>query len=416
MQAPLKLLVVAVALASGIGPAGAQDKPTPETKPSSAWETKKPMTFYVAKGAPNICGDGCSEWIAAEGSIGPHSATKLRELLNRTGRQQLPIIFNSRGGLQTEGIAVGRLLRQRGMKAMIGETLPVECDRFIKADVNCESLKQSGKKLQADLTIADARCSSACGYALLGGKERWVPAGAKIGIHSGRTLARKGDKTRVVEKPSKDAEAAMQKALRQYIREMGVDTKFVDAAEKIPFEKIHYLTREEIIGFRIDTREFQETPWTYGRTGTGAYAALKFWTEATGTTKKEFPINLLQLACGGGNRLFLTYYRGIASDSSPAVYRVTASDKYPSPQIELAAGDRIVAAKFQGSTQATWIESERRFESYWAFLDSDFAAAAPKDGIKLKGIAPPGEISQNILKLSPAGWSAAIDNLKCGKF
>jgi len=335
-------------------------------------------------------------------------------LLVRVGKQQLPVIFNSSGGLRSEGFAIGRLLRQRGIKSIIGRTLPLDCDRYTEADPKCEGLKQSGKKLQAELTTTFAICSSACGYAFLGGKERWVPPGARMGVHQGRALARKGDKTKVVE-TSAERQAAMEKELRQYVREMGIDGKFVDAAEKIPNEKIEYLTRDQIIAFRIDARESQQTPWMYGRAITGGYAALKFWIEAAGSTKRESPTSVLQLACGGGNRLFLTYYRGIASDSLPAVYRVIASDKHPSPQIELAAGDSTVTATFQGSTRASWIENERRFESYWAFLDSKFAEAAPKDGITLKAIAPTGEASQHILKLSPAGWSAAIDNLKCLK-
>lgn len=398
MPPPWKLLAIAAVLAWSAGPAAAQNKPAAGKKPSSTWETKKPMTFYLAKGAMGSCGEGCSEWIAAEGYIGPNSPDRLRELLKKKGIQQLPVVFNSLGGLRSDSIALGRLLRQRGMTAIVGETVPLECDRYALADIKCETLKKSGKTLQADLITADATCSSACGYAFLGGKVRWVPAGAQIGIHLGRTVARRGDKTKALEKPNKAGVAAMQKSLRQYVREMGIDTRFVDAAEKVPHEKIHYLTRDQIIGFRIDTREFQQTPWMYGRPNTGA---LKFWVEATGTTTKEHPTSLLQLQCGGGNRLFATYYRGLAADTARL------------PQVELIADGRPVTVKFQGTKHADWIENERMFESYWAFLDYDFAEAARRDGIELKEIAPSGEATRNVMKLSPAGWKPAINSLRC---
>ena len=34
-----------------------------------AQQNPEPMIFFVAKGEPNACGPGCSEWIAAEGTF-----------------------------------------------------------------------------------------------------------------------------------------------------------------------------------------------------------------------------------------------------------------------------------------------------------------------------------------------------------
>src|SRR5262245_32447066 len=127
-------LVLAIAIVIGLaGPAAAQaDRPTKPAPPSNvAPKAKKdvvpdrtPMVFYVAKGEPNECGQGCSEWIAAEGYIDLGAAHRLRAFLRDSGRRQLPIFFYSPGGMQAQALAMGRLLRQQGMTAGVAETVP----------------------------------------------------------------------------------------------------------------------------------------------------------------------------------------------------------------------------------------------------------------------------------------------------
>jgi len=75
------------------------------------------MVFYLAKGEPDSCGSGCSEWIAAEGRIDESSTQRLRALLTRTGKRKLPIFFHSKGGVAGPAREIGRLLRERTMTA-----------------------------------------------------------------------------------------------------------------------------------------------------------------------------------------------------------------------------------------------------------------------------------------------------------
>jgi hypothetical protein len=44
-------------------------------------QQRQPLILFVAKGAPNACGTGCSEWIAAEGKIDPSSSRGLKNFL-----------------------------------------------------------------------------------------------------------------------------------------------------------------------------------------------------------------------------------------------------------------------------------------------------------------------------------------------
>jgi hypothetical protein len=57
------------------------------------------MVSYLAKGEPDSCGSGCSEWIAAEGRIDESSTQRLHALLSRIGKRKLPIFFHSKGGV-----------------------------------------------------------------------------------------------------------------------------------------------------------------------------------------------------------------------------------------------------------------------------------------------------------------------------
>ena len=57
------------------------------------------MIFFVAKGEPNACGPGCSEWIAAEGTIDSGAPKRLRAFLKGLGKRKLPMFLHSPGGL-----------------------------------------------------------------------------------------------------------------------------------------------------------------------------------------------------------------------------------------------------------------------------------------------------------------------------
>ncbi len=53
------------------------------------------MIFYVAHGAAGTCGPGCSEWIAAEGTIQWDTHKRLIAILDRQAARKLPVIIHS---------------------------------------------------------------------------------------------------------------------------------------------------------------------------------------------------------------------------------------------------------------------------------------------------------------------------------
>ena len=87
------MLVFSVCVAATIGdvafaqsPADGSKQPTPKKDPDPP-----PIAFFLAKGEADICGPGCREWIAADGTIDPAAAPRLRAFLTRLGKRQLPI-------------------------------------------------------------------------------------------------------------------------------------------------------------------------------------------------------------------------------------------------------------------------------------------------------------------------------------
>src|SRR5262249_50604124 len=75
------------------------------------------MIFYVAKGAPDACGPGCSEWIAAEGAIQWDTYKRLLAVLDRIGSgRKLPVVLNvSDGGSPDAASSMGRIIREHGL-------------------------------------------------------------------------------------------------------------------------------------------------------------------------------------------------------------------------------------------------------------------------------------------------------------
>src|SRR5262245_19770738 len=124
----LAMFAAALTLACAVE-AGAQ--PRAQKAPAQKAAEKKalaahqlPLHAYLAKGEANACGEGCSEWIAVEGRFDSDGVRRVIAFLQRHGTRQRPVFFYSPGGDGRAAIALGRFLRQRGMTAGVGKTVP----------------------------------------------------------------------------------------------------------------------------------------------------------------------------------------------------------------------------------------------------------------------------------------------------
>ena len=330
------LIAAAFALAAGT-PANAQRPPgagdrAPSIKPAPAEaRSLPPIVFFVASGEPNACGVGCREWIVAEGTIDKGADERLRALLQRLGKRKLPIFFHSPGGSVAAGLAIGRLIRQRGLMAGLGWTVPAGCDPKQRREPACDKLKRSGRDLVAVLDTRYTMCNSACVYAFVGGAVREVEAQAVFGVHSISFALRHVDADgRVTRAPSPLTPAAERKAFElwygrigAYLREMGISQDLLAAARAVENERLQYLTREQIAAFGIDRRQAIESLWWFVDQSSGPSAVKVIEENRAGAFRRD----ILRLTCRGATNLRLQYTREIGEgpDRPPKRLRVNAS-------------------------------------------------------------------------------------------
>jgi hypothetical protein len=284
--------------------------------------------FYVAKGEPNACGRGCSEWIAAEGMILKDSPQRLRDLLKRLGQRKLPIFFHSPGGSVEAGMAIGRLMRERRMTAGVGRTIPHGCDPLQEREAACDALKRSGRELLSELRTARTLCNSSCVYALIGAAVREVGAGARIGVHQiavgrydERGLPVPIDKRNLSQDQLGQLRTAEDR-LARYVAEMGIDKALFEAAAQIQHERVRYLSLNEIARFGIDRREFHESRWMLDGGPPGPMAVVKFVVEAKGEPK-QYRTTIVRLSCGRPAEIRVEYSREVSPLDRPASIAVT---------------------------------------------------------------------------------------------
>src|SRR5262249_35125446 len=152
------------------------------------------------------------------------------------------------GGRVAEAMSLGKILRQKGLTAGVARTRPEACADAAN-EKDCKRLKSANDALESGLEIV-GECDSACVYVLIGAKTRIVWPGSRLGVHTPRANAAVMAKlTPGQQKIVKQRSNSMRRA---YVREMGIDGRLEDAVNSTPFEKIKYLTRDELADFGID--------------------------------------------------------------------------------------------------------------------------------------------------------------------
>jgi hypothetical protein len=275
----------------------------------------EPMVFIVATGEPNACGRGCNEWIAGQGQFDESAAQRFREFLAVLAKRDLPIFFNSDGGLLREAVQIGLILRENRMTAGVARTVAEGCQLGFPLDDGCRRLMQSKHEHKARLYFGGARCASACVYAIIGASTRHVDPGATLRIHS--SVGREIDKT--------------ENSLRRYVVGMGVDPALVDATAKIP-SSFRGLSRGDMERFGIETRGVHETPWFAYHGPAGEFLLLKSVTHPTGDPGDQYRTSIVGLACSPfPSSIRFMYHQELATKKS----------RTP-PMIQVKIGDSLI--------------------------------------------------------------------------
>ena len=160
--------------------------------------------------------DGLSHgrWtILLDGYIDALASNRLRAIVVQEGINEADVYFNSPGGSLVEGMAIGRLLRQRGYDTHVGKRT---------TDIH---------------ELIGGVCYSACPFAYAGGVRRYLERDSELGIHRAENR---------VPLPDEDAfDKLVSQQATQYLLSMGVSPELFTIMSQVPHDVIRGLTREE---------------------------------------------------------------------------------------------------------------------------------------------------------------------------
>ena len=231
------------------------------------------MTFQIVRSAEPGCEPDCPEWIAAQGKIDDGTLPRFKKVLAKLGQRKLPILIDSTGGVVDGSLAMGRLVRAKGLDVAVTKTVFQPCK---PEDDGCRKLKAQG----IVLGLPEARiskCASACAFVLAGGNRRYVGAWTVVGVHQlhkvvtqvlrkYRVVTRREfgvpvetKRTLVSEKKlseqtvqTKSNDKAYDK-VRKFWAEMGIDPSIMPLLMSAESNSIHWLTRAELKSTNIAT-------------------------------------------------------------------------------------------------------------------------------------------------------------------
>jgi hypothetical protein len=210
--------------------AGSAQPQTPTRPPIGGFGSPPDaMIFYVARGAAGTCGPGCSEWIAAEGTVQWDTHKRLIAILDRQAGRKLSVVIHAWGEANLNvATSLGRILRDRGIDTTAAPT-EVEACRG-KSETECFALKRPGGPLDARINLSDPRCDLACVLMLAGGVHRSLPPGTRV-ILSGMTIHNRLAPN-VSDERREGLTARFGEQFRVYLRDMGVEPELLDIVDR----------------------------------------------------------------------------------------------------------------------------------------------------------------------------------------
>ncbi len=212
-----------------------------------------PMTFKLASNR-GTCAD--CRWIAADGEIVETTPSRLAKFLKTAPQAEgLMVRFNSDGGDLTASIELGRLIRERGLNTGVSRTV----------------FEPRTAKDRLTARWSKGACASACTYAFLGGVERRIDEGSRLGVHQFYSDAPRGRGG-----AGRGSFAVAQTAINDlgvYMADMGVAGGLILAAASTSPVNMHWLNREELETYHAvtDVRAPAEAAWSFAQAREGLY-------------------------------------------------------------------------------------------------------------------------------------------------
>lgn len=182
----------------------------------------------------SFCQPNCPSMIVATGTINGREAEEFAWFVrhNTGGRQVVRMmLLHSPGGNAYGGMTLGALLRQFGFTVVVAQA--------------------------SDGNVRSGICTSACVFALAGGKTRIVPGGSVVGVHGARLIQSEvhDRMTGTVEKRSVD-QGAVIRMFGDFYARMGVSRDLARLGETVSSEQIRVLAPNELTRFKLARTKF----------------------------------------------------------------------------------------------------------------------------------------------------------------
>jgi hypothetical protein len=227
------------------------------------------MRIYVVRSAQEGCEPDCPEWIAAQGQIVAGTLAQFKRVLGQLKDRKLPVLIHSGGGMSEEGMAIGRLLRGKGLDVAVARTA------FACPPESAACKKEGKKPLRGSPNPGFSVCASSCAFVLAAGVRRYVRLPAYVGVHQGELILRKIKYTyRMTPYRAEDGSIQYKKTLlsqkvvtqehkktpdkiygkyERYFTEMGVGKEIMPLLLNTPNDSVHWLTNDELRATRLAT-------------------------------------------------------------------------------------------------------------------------------------------------------------------
>jgi hypothetical protein len=222
----------------------ASERADADLRPPARSRGAPAMRFVRVVSADPACEPNCPEWLSAEGRIEPGSAPAFAEAVNRLGGRRLPILIHSPGGSVTDAIAMGKLIRAKGLAVAVGRTLMQNCSETAPRCPDGPGVAITG----------GAICASACALVLAGGVERLVGPVPLVGVHQITTVVRETEGLAHLTSTRKFYEQDWaDAAVRDYLTAMGVGDPVMALLRKTPAASVHWLSLADLTDSHLAT-------------------------------------------------------------------------------------------------------------------------------------------------------------------
>ena len=179
--------------------------------------------------------DGSTAVVARGAIDGNESARLLAFLAEAAASGGVPrtLVISSPGGNMVSALRLGLTLRQLGIRTVVGSIVQ-------------DAIGQR--------SLAAGQCHSACVLVLMGGVNRVVVPGSRVGVHSPEVLlVSEGHAYRVDGTITRIMVQGTEPILRSYARRMGVSPAVIDVAHRVPHTGIRTLSASELAHYGLVT-------------------------------------------------------------------------------------------------------------------------------------------------------------------